>query len=145
MTQVCARALVVVAHGEALALVCEVDQRIDSLGDYGLREDGFTFGDEIDCNLADGLWVVELGWEDRGASDWDDRIRDVGIAVYSYRLASAEEWHDHLAGNWPWEKASEWSVEPKELNIIEEMCREDRDLYLREQMLRAWGESPAED
>jgi hypothetical protein len=109
---VCARALVVVVHGKALALICEVDERIGtSIGDHGVHPDGFAFGNEIHSDLDDGLWVVNLGWEDVGASDWGPHIREFGLAIHSARMATAEEWASHLAGEWPWEPAPEWRVE----------------------------------
>jgi len=127
------RALVVVAFGKALALAYETDQRSPGTqawldGVLSASLEGFVFGDELSHNLTDGVWIVDLAWEDQGASDWDPMIRDFDLVVSSSRPATAEEWAAHLADELPWDKIEGWDEEPdpalvedREELIIEEV------------------------
>jgi hypothetical protein len=102
------RTLFVLAHGTGAALVCEPGAPLEFLSEngHGANEDGFLLekeGIDFDAGLPDGVYVGTLSLVDDGPGDWPGS-REFCARLDDVRLATADEWKAHLAGQWPWEQ-----------------------------------------
>jgi hypothetical protein len=100
------RALVVFAHGEGMALVVEPGNVLDVLSENGngATTEGFSLhAESIDHEaLADGVYIGKLKLVNAGAGDWPGTC-EFGVTFDKARLATKEEWLEHLSGDFPWD------------------------------------------
>jgi hypothetical protein len=105
------RALVVMAHGKGLCVSCEPGVALDFIheNDSTATEDGFVLDQaSVDyCEtLPDGVYYGVLVLLDDGPGDAPGS-REFFASLTSVRLATAEEWHSHLRGEWAWDPQAE--------------------------------------
>ena len=116
-------ALIVVAHGDPLALCYDGPHHITEYIDESFRRDAgsFAFGDEVDfAPVADGVYIAELLLVDDGTGDWPGS-REVALQARNFRPATPAEWTAHLNEEWPWEPFVH--VRPRRRQKIRRRCR----------------------
>ncbi len=100
------RVLVVYAHGQALALVCEPGITLDFIheSDSKANTDGFVLDEAVvDYGIMpDGVYYGVLSLVDDGPGDWPGS-REVCPSLSDVRPVTADEWKAHLQGEWPWD------------------------------------------
>jgi len=98
------RVLVVFAHGIALVLACEPSVALDfareDLPHAG--EGGFVPAEGSYKPMPDGIYVGQLSLADDGPGDWPGS-HEFSAVIAFFTPATAEQWSQHLAGEWPWE------------------------------------------
>ena len=101
------RALVVMAHGKGLCVSCEPGIVLDFIheSDSSATEDGFVMDDagvDYCTTLPDGVYYGVMTLLHNGPGDIPGTWEFIP-AFTGNRLATAEEWHAHLKGEWAWD------------------------------------------
>ena len=103
------KVLVVFAFGKGFALVYNAtDAMTQFLQDSGAGSDGFDVSyvgidyDRVSVT-KDGVYIAELWFEDDGPGD-SPGTRETCVQFATLRLATEDEWKEHLAGCWPWKE-----------------------------------------